>query len=156
MIYLGIDPGKSGAVAVLTDTQEVYDLTPSHADNVAVLAAIKAKADAKGEQIYATLEKVTAMPKQGVASSFDFGQTFGVIIGALYSLGIPFSFVTPSKWKSEVFDSSPRGKEKAEQKTAARDLARRLYPGLTDQLKRIKDADRAEAVLLAEYGKRTH
>jgi hypothetical protein len=155
MISIGIDPGKHGAVGIIWQNgeAEAHDLTPSHADNVALLREVIGSADG-ADEILVTIESVHAMPKQGVSSSFDFGQTFGVIIGALYALGVPFQLVSPAKWKGKVFDSSPRGKEQAEQKTAARDLARRLFPGLADSLRRVKDADRAEAVLMAEYGRR--
>ena len=46
------------------------------------------------------VEKVNAMPGQGVTSMFNFGQTFGAIKGICAALGLPIFFVTPSKWKN--------------------------------------------------------
>ena len=152
MIYIGIDPGASGAIAVIyDDVINFYDLSKSHADNVDHLKAILFSGKVERSALFAVIEKVNAMPKQGVASSFNFGVTFGALQGALYALNIPFTLVTPQKWKARVFDSSPRGQVKADQKTAARDLARRLYPQASDRLARVKDSDRAEALLMAHY-----
>jgi crossover junction endodeoxyribonuclease RuvC len=156
VIYIGIDPGKSGAVAIITSHGEsVFDLTDSHADNVQLLNELRRDCELERCAAVVVIEQVSAMPKQGVTSSFNFGKTFGVLIGALIALGFQYQTVTPAKWKAKVFDSSPRGTGKAAQKTAARDLARRLYPAVSDQLKRVKDADRAEALLMAHYAKIT-
>ena len=51
------------------------------------------------EETSIVVEKVNAMPGQGVTSMFNFGQTFGAIKGICAALGLPIFFVTPSKWK---------------------------------------------------------
>jgi crossover junction endodeoxyribonuclease RuvC len=92
------------------------------------------------------------MPKQGVSSSFKFGMSFGKALGILETLQVPYDLVTPHKWQKEVFDSA----SKQDTKAMALDRARRLFPELTGSLRRKKDHNRADALLIAEYCRRTH
>jgi crossover junction endodeoxyribonuclease RuvC len=148
---IGIDPGLTGAVAVLNDGIRVFDMP------------VSAKVSGKGQQVnahdLATLlrswmpgsrvtvyvEKVASMPKQGVASTFNFGETAGVIRGVVAALGLELLYVTPQKWKKHLGLLNM-------QKDAARTLAIQLYPGLADDLARKKDGGRADAILIARYG----
>lgn len=150
IIYIGIDPGQTGAIAFLSDQKsnlanKVFDFEDGEA-----LTWLKDV----GEEVYrgniqavAVLEKVSSMPGQGVSSSFKFGCNFGRWIGRLEALGIPFDFVTPQKWKKAMFDSMPKDNVKE----MARDRAIRLLPGMADRLKRKMDHNRAEALLMALY-----
>lgn len=143
-IYIGIDPGQTGAMAIIGDgLEEIYDFDDG--DSMTNLRLVSA------DQVKAVIEKVAAMPKQGVSSTFKFGTNFGIWIGRLEALGIPFDYVTPQKWKKEMFDSMPRS---GDQKAMSLDRARRLFPEMRDQLKRKKDHNRADALLLAEYCRR--
>ena len=139
--YIGIDPGATGACAILTDSKRgaVYDF-----DDVEVLNVLRTVRD-KELLVLAAIEKVHSMPKQGVASSFKFGTNFGIWQGRLQALEIPFIFVTPQKWQKVVFDSMTKGDRKA----MSLDLARRLFPWADLRLK--KHHGRAEALLLARY-----
>lgn len=112
---------------------------------------LKMLADDDGFKMKAIIEKVSAMPKQGLSSTFKFGVNFGTWIGRLEALGIPFDYVTPRKWKKLIFDSMPKG----DTKEMSRDRARRIFPQMADKLKRKKDHNRAEALLLAEFARRT-
>lgn len=144
MIYIGIDPGQTGAIAIIDGphTVWVYDFD----DGMALSFLKTIKVDCK-----AVLEKVSSMPKQGVSSTFKFGTNFGQWIGRLEALGIPFDFVTPQKWKKAMFDSMAR----EDAKEMSRNRALRLFPQMAEFLKRKKDHNRAEALLLAEYARRT-
>ena len=163
MIYIGIDPGLSGAVAVIQDTEayfgehriDVFD-TPT-----ALVEGEKTKRKylvpamcrllvqyAKRNDVLAVLEHVHSMPKQGVASSFCFGEGKGMWEGILAAFEIPTELVSPQRWKKAIM--ADQGKEKS----AARFEAMALFPSLADHLKLVKHDGRAEALLMAEYGKR--
>ena len=98
--------------------------------------------------VLAVLENVHSMPKQGVSSSFCFGEGKGMWEGILGAFDIPFDLVSPQRWKKAIM--ADQGKEKS----AARFKAAQLFPSLTSQLSRVKDDGRAEAILMAEYGRR--
>lgn len=153
MIICGIDPGLTGAVCFLgTDTGNVmfFDMP------------VVTKAVGKGQQVSAQgladvikragtvavccVEAVHAMPKQGVSSMFSFGRTAGVIDGILAALSIPTKHIRPDAWKR------PLGLVKAD-KDAARLLAMNLYPQCAGELSRKKDIGRADALLIAHYGR---
>ncbi len=145
-VYVGIDPGATGAMAViddLLDTVSIHDF-----DDGRTLIALKNLP--KSSRI--VLEKVSAMPKQGVASTFKFGANFGTWIGRLEALGLSFDFVTPQKWQKEVYDSAPR--KGVDKKRLSLDRARRLFPRAAGYLTRKKDHNRADALLMAEYCRR--
>lgn len=91
----------------------------------------------------AIIERVAAMPKQGVASTFKFGTAFGIIIGVVASLKIPAHFVAPGRWKRSL----GLGADKEE----ARARALQLWPARSDLFSRKRDHNRAEAALLARY-----
>lgn len=155
-IYIGIDPGQTGAMAVI-----VTDIAGSPAgfnypktvvfdyDDGNALSFLQ-EWTSPNRIWQACLEKVHSMPKQGVSSSFKFGTNFGIWIGRLEALGIPYDFVTPQKWQKVMFDSMTKGDRKA----MSLDRARRLFPDMSDVLKRKKDHNRAEALLIAEYCRR--
>lgn len=151
MKVLGCDPGLAGAVALLTTRAtmlEVFDMP------VIVTAKRKRIAeDILAEQIarfapdIAWLELVSARPGQGVASMFNFGTSYGLLIGVLAGLQIPREFVSPVQWKRAF----GLGADKA----AARHKACQLFPAQAATLfARVKDDGRAEAALLALYGMR--
>lgn len=150
-MIISIDPGLTGAIALLnpiTRAVEVWDMplvaskagkpvTDIH--NLARLLSPKGA----GHQI-AILEQVHAMPNQGVSSTFRFGQNYGAIQMALAGHGYSVHDVTPNAWK-KYFRLGSDG-------DASRGLAIQRFPQLADALKRVKDHNRAEAVLLALYG----
>ena len=164
MIYIGIDPGLNGAVGVITshgqsyigsDHVNVFD-TPTalvegektkRKDLVPAMAPLL-KPFADRSDVVAVLENVHSMPKQGVSSSFCFGESKGMWEGILAAYNIPTEMVSPQRWKKEIM--ADQGKEKS----AARFKAMALFPSLADQLKLVKHDGRAEALLLAEYGRR--
>jgi len=149
-VIIGIDPGINGAIAVINKNNiYLYDIDGSLIDAINTL---KEYADADG----VVIEKVASMPKQGVSSTFNFGCTYGHLRGACIALGIPIiAEPTPVVWKRKIFGAGIFGKDRSGQKTAARDKARELYPSISGELKRVKDSDRAEALLLAEFGRRS-
>lgn len=144
---IGIDPGLNGAIAFLDQNGEHIEDLPTMGDgkhreidcrNLFLLLEPH-----QGEPV--TLERVASMPGQGVASMFKFGRVVGSIEGVLAACGCPVRYVTPQTWK-KCF-SLPREKD------AARMRAIQLFPSLAPVLSRKKDDGRAEALLIALYGK---
>ena len=89
------------------------------------------------------IERVGAMPKQGVSSTFKLGHGYGQILATAALSRTPYSLVTPSAWKRSL--NLPKDKD------SARRLAIQWFPALAGSLKRKKDEHRAEALLLAMY-----
>lgn len=160
MIYIGIDPGLSGAVATITEIAggyraSVYDTPVLQVENkrkynTVGMAELLARAYGQHHtnEILVILENVHSMPKQGVASSFSFGEGLGIWKGIIAAYGLPLEMPSPQRWKKEIM--ADQGKEK----DAARYKAIQLFPEIAEQLKRVKDDGRAEALLMAEYGRR--
>ena len=108
MKILGIDPGLSGAIAILEDKKVVgiFEM-PVMAEgkknkrqlNSAQLVNIIKENIGNNDETAVVVEQVNAMPGQGVTSMFNFGQTFGAIKGVCAALELPIFFVRPSKWK---------------------------------------------------------
>lgn len=151
MSIVGIDPGAKGAVGIIT--REDYSVFDMPCDKMGVmpweLKLIFSTAHALEKIDHVLIEEVHAMPKQGVSSTFTFGKGFGIIIGVVGSLGIPFSFVRPQAWQ-KTFSI---GKDT---KADAVSIASRLFPDA--ELygpKGGKKDGRADALLVAEYGRRT-
>lgn len=90
------------------------------------------------------LERVHAFPGQGVSGVFRFGEVYGAIQGILAANFITTHTIPPQRWKKEMgLDSDKQG---------SLDMAIETFPHEEDMFRRKKDADRAEAALLALYG----
>lgn len=142
---LGLDPGVSGAIAFIFSDEPnrvaVEDVPVVAGEISAALLADRIKAF--GPSI-AMIERVSAMPGQGVSSMFGFGVSFGQARGVIGALNIPLHYVTPAKWKKHFRLSSD--------KDDARKLALHLFPSCAASFARKKDHGRAEAALIARYG----
>jgi Holliday junction resolvasome RuvABC endonuclease subunit len=142
-LVLGVDPGQKGALAFYFpayDRISVDDMptVDKRVDAASLAARIKQLAPT-----HAVVEIVHSMPKQGVASSFAFGQGYGIVLGVIAALEIPVHLVTPAKWKKACGLDSDKEKSRA--------LALRHWPARADLFGRKKDDGRAEAALLARY-----
>jgi crossover junction endodeoxyribonuclease RuvC len=93
---------------------------------------------------FAVVERVASMPKQGVASTFKFGASYGAVRGVLAALKIQTHLVTPGVWKKYFRLDSDKEKSRA--------AALRMFPATAHYFSRKKDHGRAEAALLAVYG----
>ena len=144
---IGIDPGISGALAVLDagGALMAYTAMPTYQPAKATRvnpAALSAFLEPYRHG-HAILEQVGAMPGQGVASMFSFGHAAGIVEGVLAALGISYELVVPQEWKKAY-------KLNGKPKDAARALAQRYYPSAP--LARKKDSGLADALLLARFG----
>ena len=144
MIYIGVDPGKSGAFAAIDKDGQCAVAIPWDAQEF-----IKFARASKHTTMTACVEKVGAMPGQGVTSMFNFGKNVGYIEGVLETLGIPYQLVPPQKWKKEFSLGSD--------KKQSIEVCKRLFPDIslrrTDKC-RTDDDGMAEALLMAEYARR--
>ena len=139
----GIDPGLSGAVAFYWPSEPHIII----AEDVPIVAcAIDAVSlSQRIEQMrpnLAVLERVGAMPGQGVSSMFKFGQAFGTVQGILAAIKVPTHLVATVTWKRHF--RLPADKE------LSRGLALRTWPA-SDRFGRKKDHGRAEASLVALF-----
>ena len=143
MIYIGVDPGKNGGIAII-DSDGVIAFPFSEERLLIELDGI-----AQEYECICYLEHVHAMPKQGVSSTFNFGMNFGFIQGVLKAYAIPYELVTPQKWKKEFSCTSD--------KNTSIEVCKRLFPGVnlkaTERCRKDHDG-MAEALLIAEYGRR--
>ena len=153
MKIIGIDPGLSGAIAVLKNNQvlNIFDIPVMSEGkknkrqlNSALLVNLLKENINKEEEVAVVIEQVNAMPGQGVTSMFNFGQTFGALKGICAALELPIFFVRPSKWKKyfELINSS---------KDASRTKAIEMYPKLSIQLSKKKDVNKSDAILIARF-----
>ena len=155
MLIIGIDPGISGSICFLEDGK-ILDVIEMPIMN----EGKKNKKQVNGSQIYneilkrintqekknirVIIEQVSAMPGQGVTSMFNFGQSFGILKGICSAMQLPMFFVRPAKWKKyfNLINS---------EKDASRTRAIEIFPYFSTQLSKKKDANKADAILIASF-----
>ena len=141
-MILGIDPGKNGAATLLSNTGQIIDIiefnkTTEHD----ICEAIKEHKNIVSD-LFCFIEKCHSMPKQGVSSSFKFGNVYGFIRGAITMSHVPFEFVTPQVWQKALGCLSKGDKNITKAK------AQQLFPD--EKITHSK----ADSILIAEYGRR--
>lgn len=165
--FAGIDPGLDGCLCLILPDGKVefrdvptftiksgkkqkrkYNI-PAMAELLAPLQKRFQRVDSSGFEVLVALELVHAMPGQGVTSMFSMGHGLGIWEGLLAAFRIPFQFVTPQRWKKLLMDGQGQDKD------ASRQIAMRLFPAQADRLNLKKHHNRADALLLAEYLRRT-
>ena len=159
MLIIGIDPGINGAICFFKKGKviDVIDM-PTMAEGKKNKRQIncqqvfneifsKIQKDPT-ENIKVVVEKVSAMPGQGVTSMFNFGQSFGAIKGICAAMQLPIYFVHPAKWK-KYFDLINS------QKDASRTKAIEIFPKISSVLSKKKDANKADAILIASFFENT-
>lgn len=151
MIVIGIDPGSTGAFAFYDGAElEIYDM-PVH--EIKKGKSVRKRFDPYGAMRIllssrvgvdvAYIEQVSAQPGNGAAQAFTYGWMCGGIEACLAAAEIPFTYVTPQKWKKAM--ACPREKD------GARMRASHVLPAFADQWKLKKHDGRAEASLIAVY-----
>lgn len=156
-IYIAIDPGATGAVAIITEgvqTEDIkiIDCPPTIAEMATIIRPYHYYTT--GRKPKAIIEKVNPFFKSSAKSAFTFGGNFFAWQAILACFLIPYDFVTPRKWQGAIFDSA---KKLDHTKKQAFERATRLFPNLGIELRtprgRILDG-RCDALLLAEYLRR--
>jgi Holliday junction resolvasome RuvABC endonuclease subunit len=176
LVFIGIDPGLTGALVVLPlngseDRIEFYDtpiLTVQSGKKLRKqmnAPAIRLMLDSilaqHGNDCLAVIEKVSAMPSfgktkdgeeerrtMGAASAFNFGKGVGIWIGLLAGCQIPYAEVHPATWKAALLHGMGKGKDASVAK------ATQLFPRTASDLARKKDHGRADALMMAVYASR--
>jgi hypothetical protein len=150
-LTLGIDPGITGAFAVLDAAGALVAVEDLPVIRDGKLGWIDADAFTSrlieiraGHELHATVERVHAMPGNGSQAAFSQGATLGSILAALQVVRARIALVTPNTWKKSMGLSSD--------KSASLDKARLLFP--TADLDRKKDHNRAESLLIALFAQR--
>jgi hypothetical protein len=139
-LIIGVDPGNSGAACLLNDDGQPvsfcrFDWTERDVADWFFAAARRAA-------VRVVIERVHAMPKQGVASTFKFGAQYGFVRGVICGCQLPFKETTPLKWQS-VMKCRSKG-----DKNVTKQAAQQLWPT-------VKITHRvADSILIAEYGRR--
>ena len=153
MRIFGIDPGLSGAIAIL-DKKKIVDVIdlPTMSDgkknkrqlNNAHLSQYISNNILDINNTVVVVEQVNAMPGQGVTSMFNFGQSFGILKGICSAMQLPIYFVRPAKWKKyfNLINS---------EKDASRTRAIEIFPYFSSHLSRKKDSNKADAILIASF-----
>jgi hypothetical protein len=165
--YVGIDPGKDGAIALLAEDGSLLKswVTPtisggSKAGKVGRreynLAAMRdVLQELAPQNPVVTLERSQALPSSMGGSSANFGRglSFGLWQGLLTGLLMRYEVVSPQRWQKEMF----AGMARQNTKQAALIVAGRLWPKerwlATPRCKKAHDGI-VDAVLLAEWGRR--
>jgi Holliday junction resolvasome RuvABC endonuclease subunit len=161
MIFVGIDPGLTGAVAAIDQRGQIRSIsdTPTIAvrkngksrfvyleSNMAhCLRGIHAL---RCDPLLVCIENVHSMPKQGVASSFSFGMGFGIWLGIAAALELPIERLEPKVWKAAM------GIAPGSDKSTSIVRAKQLFP--TADIHLAKHHGRADALLIAEWLRRKH
>ena len=155
MLIIGIDPGISGSLCFFKDGK-ILDLVEmpnmpegkknkKQVNGAQIYNEISSRIEGLNrEEIKIVIEQVSAMPGQGVTSMFNFGQSFGVIKGICSAMQLSMYFVRPAKWKKyfNLINS---------QKDSSRTKAIEIFPYISTQLSRKKDANKADAILIASF-----
>lgn len=156
MIIVAIDPGLTGAVAILTDNGSLIRVEGTPVEKVKRNGKNKTMYDTDGmaglirpyagiENVRGVCEAVHSMPAQGVSSSFQFGMGYGLWLGILAGLNIPYTTVTPQAWKKH-FDLI------GTDKSASAEVAKNLFPEHEWYTPRGRALDgKADAALIAQY-----
>ena len=155
MLIIGIDPGITGSICFFQDGKiiDVIEMpnmpegkkNKKQVNGAQIYYEISSRIrDIKKEDIKVIIEQVSAMPGQGVTSMFNFGQSFGILKGICSAMQLPMYFVRPTKWKKyfNLINS---------EKDASRTKAIQIFPYISAQLSRKKDANKADAILIASF-----
>jgi Holliday junction resolvasome RuvABC endonuclease subunit len=153
MRYIGgLDPGLTGALAVLDfhdfrlhlwDTPTVSVKTAGSTTRKQCDPSAFTKAMMHFPLDALLIEKVHSTPNDGHVGAFSFGKVTGIAIGIAAGIEVPFTEVSPAKWKKDL--QIPAAKD------AAVYRASQIFPHCTGGWKRVMDHGRAEAALIALF-----
>ena len=154
MLIIGIDPGISGSICFFEDGKiiEVIEMpvmtegkkNKKQVNGAQIYNEFLKRINNKDDDVRVVIEQVSAMPGQGVTSMFNFGQSYGILKGICSAMQLPMFFIRPSKWKKyfNLINS---------QKDASRTRAIEIFPYFSSQLSKKKDANKADAILIASF-----
>lgn len=144
--FAGIDVGAKGGISIIDENANIVFCKPMSNENLVEAAKILHEK----ESAICCVEKVGAMPGQGVTSMFNFGKGAGFIEGVLTAFDIPYQLVPPMTWKKS-FSLTHKDKQ------ASIDTCKQLFPKAnllpTERCRKESDG-MGESLLLSEYARR--
>lgn len=145
--YLGIDPGMAGGFAILAEGKAPYaiPMPETERDIWDAVRGFHAWAD---KETVAVIEQVSAMPKNGAVSMFNFGKGYGGLRMALIAAGIPFTEARPQVWQKAL------GCLTGGDKNVSLAKAQQMFPAAPWGKTKKHNLAIADALLIAEYARR--
>jgi len=158
MYWIGIDPGKSGGIAVLSDQFEIgfalaYKMPDTDRGLYELMQSIRdrIKEDPHDSDCFALIEKVHSMPGQGVKSVFTFGYHYGMERMGLMALRIPFEDITPATWTQPLIGQKRKKEKQSLWKGRIKGKVELLYPMVNNITLATSDA-----LMIAHYNRHLH
>lgn len=180
MLYMGIDPGLNGGIAVIDDNGVCIFAKPTPCIKIKKNNKSKLDYDVKSMADYVRMfldqdimvcqELTHAMPGNGGVSMYNFGRGHGIWEGIVGAFSIPHVFCTPQKWKamypSLLADklskeqkssmtkkqaASWRRKKKSEAKKKSIEIAKSMFNSVKHEMTKVKHDGIAEAILIANW-----
>ena len=149
LIFIGIDPGKNGGVAVINEVPDhegtISFRCPKKPVEMAYTLMATIPNHVSYEDVFVNIEHVHAMPNNGVVSMFSFGQNLGQWEGILGAFELNVKYITPRAWMDH-YDCQPR-MDKKERKRYLRNIAETLFPNIKMTF------NISDALLIANYNK---
>ncbi len=153
MIWLGVDVGLTGALALVDDTGFVLAIEDMPTFTVKVNKKNRniidihalARVVKNFHPDMAVVEDVSASPQMGVSSAFSFGFSSGSAQMAVASNGVSMILVRPNIWTKQM------GVD-AKADDSSRRIASQMYPNQADMWPNKGHHGRTDAVLIATYG----
>jgi hypothetical protein len=148
-LFIGIDPGASGGIALL-DAKGLVVWVVKMPDTDQDLLGMLTKWPAEGWMARAVVERVHGgIGRQGASGMFNYGRNYGAVLMALAAGQVPFDTVPPQRWQKLLGVTYPKGATQTERKNISKRRAQQLFPRIT-----VTHAI-ADALLLADYCRRT-
>lgn len=168
-VYVGIDIGKSGAIATYYPDKKIFTLPmpliKNELDYVQLAVYLNALKEAHAD-VHVVFEKLGLVFGSSKKTAWSMGEQSGAVEMACIALKIPYTKIRPVDWQKDIFSGVPEMTKtpKPGSKTGSRDTKamalvaiKRLFPNLTLNFggRAVKPDDGLiDAVLLAEYGRR--
>jgi hypothetical protein len=146
--FMGVDPGMTGAAAFVNEAGE-YRGFIDYPGSASFLFHELTRMIGNATIVLTVIEHVHLMPKQGIVSGGKFMRNFGILEGVVAALELPYELITPQRWR-KILDSSVPLKPTKED---LRQYVIKRWPASAEDLKRKKDHNRSEAILIAEYAR---
>lgn len=139
MIYLGVDPGLKGAIAVIRDdgTKDIVPMPDGKGYPEPLLFVNELRRIIDGQRFAAAVEQTHTRPGQGIVAAHSYGIGFGVILGSLYAFGpIEIRTVRPQQWQQYFWSHYGAHGTDTKQRTYQANL--RAHPEVAGKLTTIK------------------
>jgi len=147
MICWGIDPGVSGAICCFDYAEgaiDIFDMPIIEVRGKKEVSPVLVRNIIRDLAGPVFIERVGARPGQGVSSMFNFGKSYGMVLGVIAALDYPLHYVTPQQWQRDLKVEAGKDGNRAR--------AMQLMPAYAQEFKRRRDDGRADAALIAYWG----